>query len=457
MKPMAVEKIAEVLGAEVIGAVSGGRMVTRVCTDSRQVKEGDCFFAIKGENFDGHDHVDEAFDKGAVCAVVCEDGAGGDAAIIKVDDTVKSLGDLARWYRGQLRCEVIAITGSAGKTTTREMMYHALSADYKCLQAEKSFNNEIGVPLTILSADAKHEVVITELGSSAPGEISYLTGIAQPNIAVVTNIFPAHLERLGNIEGIIKEKASISEGLRADGVLIINGDFRRLVDHYKQSGRKFITFGMGVDCDVRAEGISTKGAVGKLIIGWEKISVNAAGRGNCENALCAWAVCKSMSVSMIKFAKAMESFGQISMRLEIEMFGTVTVINDCYNANPASMRNALDCLCDIAKRKKRRSIFVCGSMAELGDRSEAMHKELGRAICEEGVNVLIAVGPFARVVAEGAEKSGNNKLRVYVFEKTEELCNNLEKIVAPDDIVLVKGSRNMKLERAVDRLRALFG
>ncbi|MCK4959228.1 MAG: UDP-N-acetylmuramoyl-tripeptide--D-alanyl-D-alanine ligase [Planctomycetes bacterium] len=456
MKPTAVEKIAEVLDAEVIGDANG-QMVTGVCTDSRLVKAGDCFFAIKGQHFDGHDHVADAFDKGAVCAVISKDAQASPAATIKVGDTVKALGDLARWYRNELRCEVIAITGSAGKTTTREMLFHALSADYKCHQAEKSFNNAIGVPLTILSADQSCEIVIAELGSNSPGEILYLTKIAQPSIAVVTNIFPAHLEGLGSIAGITKEKASISEGVKAGGELIINGDFRDIVDHYKQNGTEFTSFGMGVGCDIRAEGISTKGAVGKLIIGWEKISVNAAGRGNCENALCAWAVCKSMSIAMKKFAVAMASFQQISMRLEIETFGSVTVINDCYNANPASMLNALECLCDMAKRKKRRAVFVCGSMAELGDRSQELHETLGMEICQKNADVLIAAGPFAQAVAEGAEKSGNNDLQVYVFDETDQLCDNLGKIVAADDIVLVKGSRSMKLEQAVDRLRSLFG
>jgi UDP-N-acetylmuramoyl-tripeptide--D-alanyl-D-alanine ligase len=220
---------------------------TGISTDSRTTKAGDCFFAIPGENFDGHDYVLDALAKGAVCGVVSkklDDEEFADKCLLRVEDTIKALGDLAGEYRRQAGFKVVAITGSAGKTTTRQIAYHALSRRFGVYQSPRSFNNKIGLPLTLLGANSHDQVVIAELGSNHPGEISYLTRIAAPDIALVTNVYPAHLEGFGDLQTIVQEKLSISEGLTPDGTLIINADFGQLVDACRAKGAGFATFGL---------------------------------------------------------------------------------------------------------------------------------------------------------------------------------------------------------------------
>jgi UDP-N-acetylmuramoyl-tripeptide--D-alanyl-D-alanine ligase len=450
MKPMTIEMLVRILQVDAISAGGSCATVSSVSVDSRTIRAGDCFFAVKGENFDGHDYVGQALAKGATCAVV-EREAGPGGNILKVGNTVKALGALAKWYRSEKGFKVVAITGSAGKTTTREMAYHVLRRHFSCIQAPKSFNNAIGLPLTILSADEDHEIVIVEIGSNAPGQIVALTAIAAPDIAVVTNIWPAHLEGFGNVEAIIKEKTSIVEGLRAGGTLLVNGDFEGLISHCRTVTMDFVTFGEGAGCDIRAEELVSKGLGGQLTIEGREISVPLAGRANLSNALTAWAICKQFNISLEDFAEAIGTFEAVDMRLQINKRGPITVINDCYNANPASMANALDCLSQVGFG--HRKVFICGTMAELGPQSENLHRQLGKLVAESGVEVLLAVGDFADVVAGAAKINAcDEDFEAFVFKNTNELCNNLSRFVQRDDIVLVKGSRSAKLEQAVVKL-----
>jgi UDP-N-acetylmuramoyl-tripeptide--D-alanyl-D-alanine ligase len=452
MKPITVEILAKVLGADVISRGTAGDSARGISIDSRTIQAGDCFFAVKGENFDGHNYLKQAFAKGAACAVIQNEVEGG-GNILKVADTVKALGELARWYRGEMDFKVVAITGSAGKTTTREMAYHVLSRHLRCTRAPKSFNNAIGLPLTILSADERHEIVIVELGSNAPGEISHLAVIAAPDVAIVTNIYPAHLAGFGDIEAIIKEKASIADGLRAGGALLINGDFEQLVRYCSTVKRDFVTFGTGAACDTRGENLVSDGLGGKGTIDGVEVTVPLAGKANLSNALAAWAICKQFDIGIGDFAEAISTFEAIDMRLQIQTGGPITIINDCYNANPVSMANALDCLVQVGAGCRR--VFICGPMAELGLHSEEMHRQLGQLVAESGIDVLAAVGDFADVVAEAHVNARNEDFEVFIFKNTNELCNNLSRFVQRDDIVLVKGSRSAKLEQAVQKLEIL--
>jgi UDP-N-acetylmuramoyl-tripeptide--D-alanyl-D-alanine ligase len=432
---------------------------TGVSTDSRTTKAGDCFFAISGENFDGHDYVGDAFSKGAACAVVSKDidyekTAG--KCLLKVEDTVRALGDLAREYRRQSGYKVIAITGSAGKTTTRQIIHHALSRRFGVHQSPKSFNNQIGVPLTLLGAGIEDQIVIAELGSNHPGEISYLTRIAEPDIAVVTNVHPAHLEGFGDLQTITREKLSISEGLKSDGVLIINGDFDRLLDACRAKGLKFTTFGKSDGCDYQAGNIRPDGPASRFTIDGMEVYLPLAGAGNVENALAAWAVCSQLGLTIDNFAQALETLSPASMRSEILQMGTLTVLSDCYNANPASMRNALEILANLDPTGRRRLVFICGDMAELGPQTEHLHAELGRNIAQAGVKLLLAVGRFAKIAAEAAQANSDNYLEIKCFEDTVSACNNLNESIKDYDIILVKGSRVAKLEVVVDKLKKLF-
>jgi len=483
MKKFSIADLAQVIKAN---PVRNTRVFTGVSTDSRTAKLGDCFFAIPGENFDGHDYVADAFANGAVCAVVSNDipvGKPTDKPILKVEDTIKALGDFAGEYRRQSSFKVVAITGSAGKTTTRQIAYQALSQCFRAHQSPKSFNNNIGLPLTLLGADPDDQIVIAELGSNHPGEIAHLTHIAAPDIAVVTNVHPAHLEGFGDLQTIIQEKLSISEGLTPDGVLIINADFDRLVNACRAKGTKFVTFGKSDGSDYQAHNIRYEPSATRFNIDSTEIYLPVPGRGNVENALAAWAVCSRLGLAIDDFAKALKTFSSASMRDELLQIGTLTVLNDCYNANPASMRNALDILTGLDPARKRRLVFICGDMAELGQQTERLHTELGTSIAQAKVRLLVAVGKFAKITAEAARtpvlscesKSGGNAsaaakttaeynsvsheakyLKIKCFEDTISACNNLHEFIKDYDIVLVKGSRTAKLEMVVEKLKELY-
>ena len=477
MKKFSIANLAGIVKAHLEASEYSIRDFTGVSTDSRTTKSGNCFFAIVGENFDGHDYVSDALANGAVCAVVSKDipvSKPTDKPIFKVEDTIKALGDFAGEYRRQSNFKVVAITGSAGKTTTKEIAYQALSQRFRVYQSPRSFNNNIGLPLTLLGAEADDQIVIAELGSNHPGEIAHLTRIAAPDIAMVTNVHPAHLEGFGDLQTIIQEKLSISEGLAPDGVLIINADFDRLVSACRAKGTKFVTFGKSDGAQYQARNVSYEASASRFTIDDTEVYFPLAGPGNVENALAAWTVCSQLGLAIDDFAKAVKTLSPASMRAELLQIGTLTVLNDCYNANPASMRNALDILTGLDPARKHRLVFICGDMAELGQQTESLHTELGTSIVQAKVQLLLAVGRFAKIAAEaalacsnasaGAKKAAEynlasreaQSLQIKRFEDTISACNNLHEFIKDYDIVLVKGSRTARLEMVVEKLKKLF-
>ena len=483
MKEFSIEALARITRAELAKNISG--FFTGVSTDSRTTKAGDCFFAIAGDNFDGHDYIADAFARGAACAVVSKDVER--RPILKVNDTVRALGDFAREYRRQVGFKVVAITGSVGKTTTRQIVYHILSQHYSVFQAPKNFNNDIGLPLTLLGAEPKDQIVIAELGSNYPGEIAYLTRIALPDVAVITSVYPTHLAGFGDMQTIIQEKLSISDGLQPDGVLIINADFDQLVSACRgipfckkiakrgprAKGRDpaaFYTFGKSEPpkADYQARNITRTGFGSSFTIDSAEggpprakstqVYLPLAGPGNVENALAAWAICSQFGLTIDDFAQAVKTQPSVSMRAELLQIGTLTVLNDCYNANPASMKNALDILTNLDSAGKHRLVFICGDMAELGQQTEHLHAELGASITKARVQLLMAVGEFAKITAEAAKRIAVRPWRIQTkcFDDTLSACNNLKDSIKDYDIILVKGSRTAKLEMAVERLKELF-
>ena len=463
MKKFPIADLAQTIK---VNQVRNTRVFTGVSIDSRTTRPGDCFFAIAGENFDGHDYVDDALAKGAVCAVVSKDipvGKSTDKNILKVEDTIKALGDFAGEYRRRIGFKVVAITGSAGKTTTKEIAYQVLSRHFRVYQSPKSFNNNIGLPLTLLGADPDDQIVIAELGSNHPGEITHLTRIAAPDIAVVTNVYPTHLQGFGNLQTIIKEKISISEGLMPDGILIINSDFDGLLSACQAKGIKFITFGKSDGADYQAKNISHEASAGRFTIDNTELYLPLPGPGNVENALAAWVICSQFGLAVEDFAKAIRSLSPVSMRAELLKIGTLTVLNDCYNANPASMRNALSILTALDPAGKRRLVFICGDMAELGPQTESLHAELGISIAKTKVGLLLSIGKFAKITAQTAKTTAEHNstphrtgaLQIKCFEDTISANNNLHEFIKDYDIILVKGSRTAGLETIVEKLRQL--
>lgn len=458
MNSIRINQLAEVIGGRILSG-EGKSPFNGVSIDSRTIQPGQLFFAIAGENFDGHNYVGQAIEKGACCVVVERETVppgSCTAAIMQVENTIAALGQFAKWYRQQLRAKVIAITGSVGKTTTRQILHQILSGFYKCRQAQNSFNNHIGVPLTILSAQADDEILLLELGSNHLGEIEILTGIANPDVAIITTVAPSHLEGFGTLDNIVKEKASIALGLPKDGNLYVNGDVPKLLDYVKQHfNGNLLTVGENQHCDVRGSDLVTTGDQGTLAVEGQTVHVPLAGKANLLNVLTAWAVCRDLGISLPDFIRQVETLTPVKMRLTFENIGPLLLLDDCYNANPASMANALSCLSSKAEQTARRKVFIAGCMAELGQQSAVLHEQLGREAALQGVHILLAAGPFATNILQGA-MSDSAGIRAEIFENTQQLCDNLHKWIQPDDIILVKGSRSANLEKAVQRLRVLF-
>ena len=465
MKNFSIAELAKIIKAYEPRATNDERrFFTGVSIDSRTTKAGDCFFAIGGENFDGHDYVFDAFAKGAVCAVVGKDLDAKQSAgktLLKVDNCLEALGDFAGEYRWQAGFKVVAITGSVGKTTTRQIAYHLLSRHFRVFQSPKNFNNNIGLPLTLLGAEPDDRIVVAELGSNYPGEIAYLTRIALPDIAVVTNVHPAHLAGFGNLQTIIREKLSISEGLSPEGVLIINTDLVEWLNNHQSpiTNCQTITFGKSSSADYQARNITSDGLTSRFTIDNTEVYLPLPGPGNVENALAAWVVCSRFGLTADDFAQAAKTLSAVPMRAELLQIGTLTVLNDCYNANPASMKNALDILANLRQAgdqvENRRLVFICGDMAELGQQAERLHAELGDSIAQAEVQLLVAVGKFAKIAAKEAKRSAKGDLQIKCFEDTLSACNKLQNFIKNYDIILVKGSRMAKLEMAVEKLKEL--
>jgi len=447
MKPLAIKKLAEIINAKTSEISNLKFQISSVSIDSRKILQGCIFFAIKGVNHDGHDFVSQAFENGASCAVV-QKQISCEKPLLLVDDTIEALGSLARYVRENSSYKVIAVTGSAGKTTTKNIINHVLKNNFKCFSSPKSFNNNIGVPLTVLDAPEDSEILISELGSNHPGEIEQLTKIIQPDIAVITTICPAHLEGFGSIDAIIKEKVSITAGLRAGGKFFINGAIKKLVDYCRDKKLSFETF--------EIPDFKLSGDKSTFIIDNVTVNLPLAGRANVENAMAAWAVCKNLGVSAVQFAGAVASIKPVDMRLEILKLGQCLVICDCYNANPGSMANALETLSLMAKQEGKRAVFICGKMGELGDQSEKLHAELGEKIAQYKIPVLLTTKGDCAVAGRTAEKHADYDISVGIFENTAQLCDNLHKFIKPDDIILVKASRSERFEAVISKLKGLF-
>lgn len=460
---MDIRQAAEWMGAEVFadGRADLTRMeISGVNTDSRTVGAGQLFFALEGENFDGHEFVGAAFEAGACAAVVNRTrleqvGEYAGKAILAVSDTLFALGELAAGYRQGLSAKVVGITGSAGKTTTRNILCTVLGSHFRVHQPLKNFNNLIGLPLTVLSCPADARVLVLELGTNRPGEIGRLSQIAKPDIAMITNVGEAHIEGFGSLEGIMKEKASITAGLRGDGVLFLPGDNEGLVEYCKGLGVEVKTLGFEGKFDIRADNAVLAGLGGEFTVEGVRVRVPLAGRANLANGLAAWAVSRELGLSAEQFKDAVLAAKPVDMRGQVLDVGRGTIIADCYNANPASMANGLDLLDRLADQRGGRKVFICGPMLELGEHSETLHRRLAEQIIEAGVELVLAVGEQTRIVYDVIAGSDCGA-ECYFFTETAEVADILNQFVKGDDIILVKGSRAARLEKAVAVLERIL-
>ena len=463
MKSLLLEEVKHALQAE-LKTPSRKGVITGVKIDSRRVKTGDIFVAVVGENFDGHDFVEQAVSAGARAVVVSRNIPLSDAVrqsgvcVMRVDDTVKALGNLARFYRRSLgHCiTVIAVTGSNGKTTTREMIYHVLSKSKKGHRSPSNYNNHIGVPMTMFGIEPNHEFVVVEIGSNAPGEVAALSQIVEPDVAVITQVGPSHLEGLGDVEGVSVEKVSIVAGLRDRGVVVCGVDHQATLDRVQSLGRHVITFGLDGHSDVCCRYVRHEpGSMRFETNDRCKVLLPVGGLHNVSNALAALAVVRRLGVSSQAFAAALTDFTNMQGRMGYSQVNGITIIDDSYNANPASMNAALQELASYSNARRR--VFICGDMHELGEASAHYHHLLGRAIADSNVDFLLAVGAEAAVTATAALDAGMGWSQVQRSINSRRLARLVKSMIREGDVILVKGSRAMQMEKVVASLQRFRG
>lgn len=458
--------------AEEILKATGGKLLQgsphalfpALSTDSRNVAEGALFVALKGARFDGHHFAIDALEKRAGGVMVSEERAGDvrwngyrPKPVIIVKDTLRALGEIARDRRRKFGTPVIALTGSNGKTTTKEMISACLGTVFPVLKTEGNLNNLIGLPLTLLNLTENERVVVVEMGMNVPGEIRRLTEIAEPDVGLITNIQAAHLEGMGSLERIREEKGELFRQMRQDGSIIINQDDPRVTALGEEFKGQKITFGIEHAADVMAREIRLMGREGtSFLLALEEeeteIRLPLLGIHFILNALSAVAAATLFGIELEKIKGALEGFRPFSMRMEVlALEGGKTLINDTYNANPGSMELALKTLAEV--KGKGRAIAVLGDMLELGAYTEEAHRRLGKRAAELSVDLLLAMGEQAPVVVESAIREGVSRHQARVVESHAEASSIVSETAREGDWILVKGSRGMAMENVVSGLR----
>lgn len=424
--------------------------------DTRLVKENDVYVGLKGESFDGNVLYEQALEKGAkVCILQDVDISDevkrkySDRAIVIVEDTIKALQQLAAYKRSLYNIPVVGITGSVGKTSARDMIASIVATKYNVWKTQGNYNNHLGLPLTILGL-RDHEALVVEMGMNHSGEISLLSKIAKPDIAVITNVGTAHIGNLGSREGILNAKLEILDGLKEDGVLIINKDDDMLSSWYDKQENKdnILTFGIDSDGDIKATDIEIGERGSSFKINDKKFEVPVVGGHYIYHALLGILVGRELNISDEKIAEGIKSIELTKGRMEmIKCSDDIIVINDCYNANFDSMKAAVDYL---GKVENRRKIAVLGDMLELGEFSEALHKKIGEEVSKNDIDILITVGELGKLINDTAD---NSNLKKYHFDSNEEAIKKIKSTMKSKDIVLVKASNAMKFIEIVEAIK----
>ena len=435
-------------------------MLRGVSTDTRRLKGGELFVAIKGERFDGHNFILDAVSKGAG-AVIVQDGCITnsnfrlpDASLISVPNSITALGDIARFHRSRFKIPLIGITGSNGKTTTKEMTGAILAKKFNIIKNFGTENNHIGVPLTLMRINADHKIAVLEMGTNHLGEIKRLSEIAAPTMAIITNIGPSHLKYLKDMDTVLKAKCEVLDYLRdKEATVVINGDDELLKK--VKTKLKTIKFGLNKDFDFYADKIDLQpdGISFRLNGKWE-IGLSVVGKHNVYNALGAIAASWQFDVDINQIQEALKEFKAPNMRMEVKRLKDIKIINDTYNSNPMSMRQAIEALGDITT--KGRKILVAGDMLELGNLSGRFHHLVGRQAAESGIDLIVAVGKLAEFISNGAQEAGMSEKKIKRCNLTQEACDTVLNLIKKGDTILIKGSRAMRMEQIVKELEAQF-
>jgi UDP-N-acetylmuramoyl-tripeptide--D-alanyl-D-alanine ligase len=446
-----LSRVAEFLSAS--GEFDHEAVAQGYSIDSRTIQPGELFFAVKGERMDGHDFVSQALEKGASAAVIHKDQLVRYSVknrLMTVDDTLAALQILASAVRRLWGKPLIGVTGSTGKTTTKEAIAHVLSTRFRVLKSEGNFNNHFGLPLMLLKIEPEHDIAVIEMGMSHAGEIAALAKIAQPEIGVVTNVAPVHLEFFDSVAGIARAKYELIAALPAGGTAVLNGDDKYVSQFGRDFKGKVVLYGLTASADVRAEDIRSLGSEGsafELVAGScrERAVLHLVGTHNIYNALAAVAVGLERGLSPSEAVSALESLAPADKRGQVVKLGNITVINDCYNCNPKALEAMVDAL---AAMPAKRRIVVVGEMLELGPAGEELHRQAGRHIASEKIDFLMGVQGQARQMVEAARQAG---MKAEFVATPEEAGEWLARETRDEDVVLLKASRGVKLERALEK------
>ncbi len=462
MKSWEVEQIRRVTKSR--WAARGTRQFNgRVVIDSRLVKEGDLFIAIAGKKHDAHVFVPQVIDAKAAAIMVHQDPSpeivekaqAAGVAIVRCDDTVSGLNRLAAAYRRELRAKVIATGGSNGKTSTKRIIHTLLSEKFKGVASPKSFNNNIGMPLTLLDVEPSHEYVVLEIGTNAPGEIAALADVCRPDIAIITSIGLEHLEKLGDLAGVAREEASVSRFITEGGTLIMPAGITELTEALKRSKSQRITVGLvGSKADLTADHIAqTVEGISFDLNGRAPFKLPLLGEHNAMNALIAIAVARRLGIADEQIQAGLANVQAAPMRLEMMHVAGHLVINDAYNANPSSVTASLETFAKLNLEGNPRKIVVLGDMLELGAQSESLHRNVCRMVASLKFSMFVAIGPVMRQAAQEAEDRG---IAVHRFASTAEAAKKLSSLVEAGDALLLKGSRGMAVENVLEALQPGF-
>ena len=466
-----VESMTAVFSAHEVAASVDGRLVrgdgaahaAGVSTDTRTLKAGELFIALKGPNFDGGDFVAEAMEKKAAGVVVTKGAdapVGGGAFVVEVADALRALGDLARSHRGHFDIPVAGVTGSNGKTTTKEMIAAILSARGETCKSRGNLNNLVGLPREVFRLGEAHARAVFEMGMSAAGEIRRLADIARPRVAVITNVGPAHIGELGSLEAVRDAKGEILEALPPGEAAVISNEdapSRFLAGRREAAGGRVIRFGFSAESDFRAEEVRLSADGARFVLacaeGRREVRMRALGRHNVLNALAAAGCASALGFSLDETAAGLSRAAPPDMRLQArELRGRagVRLLDDSYNANPESVFRALETAGEL--RGGGRLISILGDMAELGGIAESAHRSVGRKVADCGADFLVGVGPLMRLAADEARRAGVDEARLLNFDAPEEAVSAVAEMLLPGDWVLVKGSRSMRMERVIEGL-----
>lgn len=450
---MKLKELIEFSNGKLIGNTDLEKEISKFSIDSREIDNNTFFIPLKGDKSDGHDYINSAFEKGAIGTFTSKEAYPVEGKIIiKVDDTLLAMQNLAKKLREKLKnIPLIAITGSVGKTTTKDMVYAVLSSKYKTLKTKGNFNNNIGMPLTLINY-SNEEAIVLEMGMNHLGEISFLSNIAKPDTAIIINVGHSHIGNLGSRENILKAKMEIVDGMSNAGMLVINGD-NDMLKAVKNTKQRLIKFGFKGANDITAYNVMVSDNTTEFMIKENekeyKIKLKLVGENFIYNALAAWIIGKIYNVEPDERVKALENCEFTKMRMNIENKNGIIMINDCYNASPESMKVALEAL---SKQDAKRKIAILGDMLELGEYSEKLHEEVGENVAKNEIDKLYTVGKLAQNIKNGAINTGMLEQNVKSYDTLEDILKEIKTLISKGDAVLVKASRAMSFEKIINEL-----